>query len=553
MYDYSYEDREKNKRQNINKNAAEKVLQRYGLFLEDYGLQLLRIQKSINESFNIFESPVALKLKPKENTSVLELIDTDNKVLNKILIVFTTLCLEVDSLETEGKQKYLNEILYYGEGYEFCSTQEEPQLLISRLLPILQDVIGFIKRCNQVLVHIVQQIAAFYTFSSENPKIFSAADVHLQEVFEHIGKLLTLIITFDEVINSHVTIKDHFSIYQDTVQAAIQDTDKFNMDVNKLINLDKMLMDIEKNLLRGKLFYNSLHLPFEKRIPIKKHAVLADEFSLYIKTSCSRLEMNILANKDVMSSWLKTCATYVLSIYLFGSTDKKLFKYVWEISKKIPCVTIYGSIMWFPDKFLQQYLGHLTKQIVDIKTQEAVDSSRTSFVSQSVQTLTKKVQMFSFQMFSWTVQIEVCLQQDLCNFKSEDMKIMCNLLCEGVQLSSKMQCFLNTLTNLHGALGKPMTKSCVIILCKLVENVKAMQYMYSRHSVVIAKAVHHMIQRFTYQALSIIATVKVCFNLNLLETFGMIKFLILIISLYVHSFGRQKFHKNIINFFKIFK
>lgn len=72
-----------------------------------------------------------------------------------------------------------------------------------------------------------------------------------------------------------------------------------------------------------------------------------------------------------------------------------------------------------------------------------------------------------------------------------------------------MHRLLNTLTNLHGALGKPMTRSSVLSLCKLVENIKSIEYIYSRHSTTIAKAVHHMIQRLTYQALSIIATVKV--------------------------------------------
>lgn len=62
---------------------------------------------------------VFVQLEPDEEISVLDIIDTDNKVLNKVLIVFSTLCLEVRSLEQELATQYLEQILYYGEGSEY--------------------------------------------------------------------------------------------------------------------------------------------------------------------------------------------------------------------------------------------------------------------------------------------------------------------------------------------------------------------------------------------------------------------------------------------------
>lgn len=53
---------------------------------------------------------------PYEHTTLLQLIDTDNKVLNKILVVFATLCAEVKFLQAEAKDKYYDMFLFYGEG-----------------------------------------------------------------------------------------------------------------------------------------------------------------------------------------------------------------------------------------------------------------------------------------------------------------------------------------------------------------------------------------------------------------------------------------------------
>jgi hypothetical protein len=57
-----------------------------------------------------------LQFTPYEYTTLLQLIDTDNKVLNKILVVFATLCAEVRCLQSEAKYKYYDTVLFYGEG-----------------------------------------------------------------------------------------------------------------------------------------------------------------------------------------------------------------------------------------------------------------------------------------------------------------------------------------------------------------------------------------------------------------------------------------------------
>ena len=47
---------------------------------------------------------------------MLQLIQTDNKILKKILTVFTSLCCEIDALKHEAETKIFPCLLYYGEG-----------------------------------------------------------------------------------------------------------------------------------------------------------------------------------------------------------------------------------------------------------------------------------------------------------------------------------------------------------------------------------------------------------------------------------------------------
>ncbi|KAG8329873.1 hypothetical protein J6590_077175 [Homalodisca vitripennis] len=228
----------------------------------------------------------------------------------------------------------------------------------------------------------------------------------------------------------------------------------------------------------------------------------------YIRNALIEIDNKIMTDPEVNTSWASVCALYTFYVHLFGSSDKKLFKQFWELSKKIPSVTLHGNVIWYPDQFLSQHLSHLSKKLVDKKAQEAVVSARLNYIQLSGSNLPKFVTTFSFQVFSWIIQMESTLKKDLSHFKFDEIKIRCNLYLEGVQLSLKMHKLLTSLTNLHGSMAKPMTKSSVIGLCRLVELVKTVRETYLRHSAVIVRSVGHIIQRLCFQTLTIIASAK---------------------------------------------
>lgn len=53
-----------------------------------------------------------------EKINLLELVETDNKILSKVLSVFAVLCSEVELLTREARVSFYDAILYYGEGGE---------------------------------------------------------------------------------------------------------------------------------------------------------------------------------------------------------------------------------------------------------------------------------------------------------------------------------------------------------------------------------------------------------------------------------------------------
>ena len=54
-----------------------------------------------------------------EQASLLQLVHTDNKILNKVATVVSSLCVEMDSLKFEATNKFYNALALYGEGGKF--------------------------------------------------------------------------------------------------------------------------------------------------------------------------------------------------------------------------------------------------------------------------------------------------------------------------------------------------------------------------------------------------------------------------------------------------
>jgi hypothetical protein len=70
---------------------------------------------------------------------------------------------------------------------------------------------------------------------------------------------------------------------------------------------------------------------------ISKNVTLAEEFNSYLRNAITELEMKTAEQPDPehLMLWVKLSALYVLNFNLFGTIDKKLFKQLWDLNKKV--------------------------------------------------------------------------------------------------------------------------------------------------------------------------------------------------------------------------
>ena len=68
-----------------------------------------------SDAWDFATDPVALDIQPYEQVPLVDLIHTDNKFFNKIIMAFAALCDEASEMERHARETFYNPLSIFGE------------------------------------------------------------------------------------------------------------------------------------------------------------------------------------------------------------------------------------------------------------------------------------------------------------------------------------------------------------------------------------------------------------------------------------------------------
>ncbi|XP_055882277.1 WASH complex subunit 4-like isoform X2 [Biomphalaria glabrata] len=493
------------------KIVGELQLKKYGNFLEEYATQLKEIEDAlddtIGDAWDMSLDPISMQILPYEQTTLLHLIRTDNKILNKVLTVLAALCSEIDALKHEANTKFYHALLLYGEGEPEEGLEEgEAQIQIGRMFSLLQELSCFISRCSEVVKAVMRQLSCLYT-NKPGPKMIDVTDVHFQVVFEHLADLLTILITLDRIIELHPSLKDHWTLYKRMVKSVHHDPSKFGVPQEKVRPFEKLMMTIEGRLLDGMIFQNCVEQPFDdEKVNVSKNGTFAEEFAINLRDWIVELDARIGESNETEHryKYVGAIGLFILQFQIFRTIDKRIFKPIWDVYRKIPCVHLIGNVVFFPNEFLLIRLPKAS-QFLDKKSQQAVTQQIQGWLTSRNQLLTRDLQTYSTTVAAWMVRMESSLDGGTL---MEDLNNRCVLFIQGLLHAYNISHLVRTVMNLQVALSKPMSKTAVLSLCRLVELLKSIENTFHRRTMLITEFINHIVQFLCLRALNAISTAK---------------------------------------------
>lgn len=99
---------------------------------------------------------VSVESTQSEQVHLQELVRTDDALFDRIIIIFASLCDEMDQLTNVAHQKYFPTLAVFGTSFDktASTTKESAEMRISRMLPWLQSLSNYIERCCDVVANV---------------------------------------------------------------------------------------------------------------------------------------------------------------------------------------------------------------------------------------------------------------------------------------------------------------------------------------------------------------------------------------------------------------
>ncbi|POM78541.1 Hypothetical protein PHPALM_3922, partial [Phytophthora palmivora] len=523
-------------------------LQRGLAIINDHTTKLKEIEDAItaamSEVWGYWADPIQLFLHPAERVDVQDLIKTDNELFNKVLTVFSVLCDEISELKVTVEDNFYPALIMFGQarhGEEGEVKAGEDEVHIGRMLAFFQDISNFVDRCNAITINMIHQLASLYqSFQKLWKSTFKL--VHLHPVFDALASLLEVMITIDAIVIDNPNIITSWDKYKRMMQYVRSDPPRYNVTVDKVKQFERLLVSLDQTIMSAQVFQSCIEQDFEvfsggdiaedeepdgsdserggkrtsssggeSRIDIRTNRVFLEEFVHCISARLSIAEGAITSATETFerNDLVGTAGLYVLLRRLQPSNvpaDPVLFKRLWEMQLKAPCVTICGKIMWYMPDFLLKYSPMTSKKLHPAD----IVHFRREYLHSLDDAFPADVTTAKLELSAWLVRMESFFQPTTRGMgdASRTLSIRGNLILKGLILAKRVQTMMHTLVNMHLSLQIPMPKRVVRPLYTCIEILKAVEFMFARKNPILAESSSHLLRQVAHSLFSFFRPLK---------------------------------------------
>ncbi len=306
--------------------------------------------------WDAFSDVVAVRYEAVEHCESYELVRTDNSIIGKVLIALGAISNECYTLKKHAEDNFYRPLSCFGERFHDGPLPEgDESTNIAGILPLLEDLADFVKRCHAVVANGVEQLAGLY---SDKSKYFRQTfkGVHMSSFLTDVGELLRVLITLDAIIASNTELEAQWAEYKRMLQSAALEPEIFGMNPKRIGKLLMAVMRLETELFGGAMFRDCAMQPFTwrgddgKETEARSNKCFVEEVFACLRSQLGYLSMHLAAATE---SNHRSLLVGFIGVYVLMNTlnrgrdlDSKLYKAVLTLRVKTPVVPLYGRAVW---------------------------------------------------------------------------------------------------------------------------------------------------------------------------------------------------------------
>lgn len=482
-------------------HAAEQLLRSYGKFLRNFK-ENLKTEISAKTSHN--NKIIGLKYGDRtENISMFELLDSDNKVLSKILLVFFHLQKEATKLN-EGAKEIIEKLMIIQDEIESSdnselSQEEATQNVIVRFSFALEDLLNMkflIQNTIFLSVNVIHQLSALFSYEKFfciTPSSFFPSNL------DDVANLLHYLMVLDNIFRNS-DFMTYLQLYGELISAQND-----QMEEEMLRSLQSSLHELHL-LLDGNIFQLAIDNLKALKTKIKPKALkrlenfilihlknLINSINFYDGTTSKLSETNEVVKLNIL---------IVLYHQLFENLDPKSLRLATEINNKFCAIVVFNQV-WNGNEILRENVPTLFKSSLDIPKQQQ------QFLALKVQQLEKDATVnFALLSSQWILQMHNESKLGGESINERALKLRCEIFYQGLAIAGQISHTIKTVIYLHVKLGKVMSKSLLTIIFKLVEYLRVIKVTVENHSKFIVNTIGFVFQYLQFHSLHLIGSCR---------------------------------------------
>lgn len=444
------------------------------------------------------DPPFHLQTEPLSVLRADELLQTEHRTMKKILMIFSVLIEESKVLKSVAMEHFIPKLALFGEG----ATPQEgvSQLQFGRILKLLTRLWNLVERINVILKHLIVQLAALYKSyelsraskgSNIEDNLESFSRIMFPDVFEAVSSLLGLLIIFDSTIRQNDAFTHCLTRYKRLIGKVLTSPEEFETTTDGAIRLERLLERLENDILDSNMLIICL-----KRIENSNELdeLLSNQFKkMFLQGLIDQLNtftsyIGSGTSNENPKNLLGLVGFFLIYSSIFndlGTQEKKIFKDIWSLHKRLPVVHIFGNVYWDVGEFLRVNAGKLLQQCGIKAPEKDIDAAKKTSLTSLDSSLETSADTFYQKYLSWKSKMSTHL--DELQLGNKAIAFAGNIIIEGLNLAHETKELLQTILCLHVECKKPLTVSQVKSLCTLVHVLKATQNTFNDNSQHIVK------------------------------------------------------------------
>ena len=478
-------------------------------FVTEHRLQLKEIEKAIatdiRQPGNHGAEPICLHLQPHEKIELLDLVQTGNDDFDKIVTVLAHVCDEIEQLKMEAQEELYPGIAVFGDSPSGKDEDDSTRFrngkgekYMGTALKFFQRVSNFAERCNELVVNLVQQLAAVWQQNFTTNFI----NVRLLQVVQSISDVLLILITLDSVIKENEAIGKCWAYYYKMMEIVRTDREEYTVSDVQLKKMNRMLHHLKEVVFAGKMLDDCIEQDFEDTegsmntlVPnVRNNQVFRRRFLSCFESLLNRklgmigLSRELFERREIVGLY----GTFALLHKLAppgSKIDEKMFNTMWSMQKRIPAVTLYGKAIWYPGDFLMYHFTVGQVRGLNPKPAE-IDRWRREYLSNQKANFSQTVHLLHMEVAKWMIETESLVETALPKnerLSPDLLRRQSRALHRGIVIANSVNTEVTTLINMHLSMNVGMSKKLFRDILTCFEIIKGVEAFYKRKEPVYAE------------------------------------------------------------------